>query len=287
MSSPVDLLLDDNGRVWQTGSQALLDSLHVGRRDYDLTQYLIRNLGFVRFRTLRSDARITLQPRFLTKAAYESLIQVMVEQDRDRTVIEIVDAPNRVEIIPGTEDAAARLADLATIGGKITRSDFYREELSFSRLSGAPRLAPLAGMLRRWRRCRGAIRTDLASVFGTPDLRGRAMVMRMTSDSHGIVEYFGDGFAWADADWRHSVLGNDPSGQPDPQYGQNVAAAYAETHIAQMPRLEFVEALIRVPGCPPRRSRYERLLLPWRRGGCQFVSVVSVLRTSFPAAADT
>ena len=287
MATAVDLLLDDNGRVWRTGSQALLDSLHVSRRDYDLTQYLIRNLGFVRFRTLRSDARITLQPRFLTKAAYESLVHVMVEQDSDRTLIEVVDAPNHLEIIPSLEDAAARLADLATVGGNIKRENFYREELSFRRLRQDRRLAPLAAMMRRWRLSQGNIRTDLPAEFGDPTLRGRAMMIRMIGDLRGIVEYVGDGFSCFDSSWRQVMLGHDASWQPDPQYGQTAAMAYGETHKAQKPRLEFVEALIRVPGCPPRRSRYERLLLPWRRGGSQFVSVVSVLRTSFAAAAET
>jgi hypothetical protein len=287
MSTGNDIILDDTGRVWQTGSTALLQSLHVGRRDYDLTQYLIRNLGFVRFRTFRSDVRITLRPRFLTKAAYESLVHVMVTQERERTVIEIVDTPNRVEIIPGLEDAAARLADLATIGGNIAREDFHREALSFHRLRQDPRLSPLSAMMRRWRCSGGNIQTDFATTFGDPDLRGRAMVIRMVGDGRGIVEYAGHGFTCFDPAWCRSVLGHDMSEQPDPQYGENIAAAYSETHFAQKPRLEFVEAVIRVPGCSARRSRYERLLLPWRRGSAMFVSTVSVLRTSFSTAAPT
>lgn len=287
MASSLDLILDDKGRVWRTGSQALLDSLHVCRRDYDLTQYLIRNLGFVRFRTLRTDARITLQPRFLTKAAYESLVSVMVEQERERTVIEVVDTPNHLEIIPSLEDAAARLADLATVGGNIRRDDFYREELSFQRLRQDRRLSPLALMMRRWRISHGNIRTDLAAEVDDPALRGRAMMIRMIGDLRGVAEYVGAGFSCFDASSRQVMLGRDENSQPDPQYGQFAAKAHLETHKTQQPRLEFVDALIRVPGCPPRRSRYERLLLPWRRGSSQFVSVVSVLRTSFSTAPET
>jgi hypothetical protein len=281
-----DLIVDDNGRIWRTGSRALLDSLHIDQPESDLTRYVIRNLGFVRIRTTRSGVRITLRPRFLTKAALEAIVFQMVTLEHERFVIEIADAPNRVEIIPGLEDAAARLADLASVAGNITREDFYREEMSLHRLRGSPRLSPLVGLLRRWRRGRGNLRTDPATEFSDPALLGRAIVMQMTGDTGGVIEYVGDGFTWADDSWRHAMVGHDANGQPDPRYGQNFWAGYLETQRTQAPRLEFIEAVIRVPGYPARRSRYERLLLPWRRGGNQFVSVVSVLRTSFPTVSD-
>lgn len=286
MAAGLDLIVDDNGRVWRTGSRELLDSLHVAGLQHDLTQYLIRNLGFVRLHTTRSGVRITLRPRFLTKAAFEALVFQMVSLESERFVIEIADASGVIEIIPGVEDAAARLADLASVGGNITRKDFHREEISLHRLRGSPRMAPLMGLLQRWRRAKGNLRTDLATEFGDPALLGRATVMRMTGESRGVIEYCGDGFTWSEASWRHAMVGHDASGHPDPQYGQNFWAGYLETQRTQAPRLELIEALIRVPGYPARRSRYERLLLPWRRNGGQFVSVVSVLRTSFPAVSD-
>jgi hypothetical protein len=285
----IDMIVDDNGRTWQTGSPALLQSLHITQRDFDLTRYLIRNLGFVRFRTSRSNARITLRPRFLTKPAYERLVHTMVSEECARTVIEIADEPDRIEIIPNVEDAVARLGDLAAPGGQVVRKDFYNEPLSLDRLKGDQRLSPLAHAMRRWRSTRGDVSGDLATTFGNPALRGRVVVIRMVKPDHGILEYAGDGFACFNPDpaWRNSVLGHEMCELPDPQYGQRVAAAYCETHVNHTPRLELVDAVIRVPGSAPRRSRYERLLLPWRRGGSEFVSAVSVLRTSFATEAST
>jgi len=263
-----------------------MDSLHVAGPMLDLTHYLIRNLGFVRLRATRSGVQITLRPRFLTRPAYEALVLQMVELDPDRFIVRIEDTPSRVEIIPGIEDAAARLADLASVGGDIARDEFYREELSLDRLRDNPRLSPLADLLRRWRRGRGILHGDLDAEFGDPALRGRAIVKRMIEGTAGVYEYVGDGFPSYDATWRRAMLGQDARGQPDPRYSRHGAAGYVETHAAQMPRLELVDAVIKVPGCLTYRRRYERLLLPWRRGATPFVSVVSVLRTSFPITSD-
>ena len=281
---PADLLIDDVGRTWQTGSAALLRSLHIERRDFDLTHYLIRNMGYVRLRASRGDARVTLYPRFLTKAAFEALVCSLVEQDCTRHIVENLDDPGRVEIIPGVEEAAARLADLAAAGGEVTRDDFYNEELSLDRLRDSRRLAPLAGMMRRWRTLQGSLDGSYESLFGDPALGGRVVVVRMLEGDQGVVEYAGSGFNCFDPEWRRSVIGRDIREQPDLRYGNLVAEAYTKTHHSKAPRLEFVEAVIRTPGCSLRRSRYDRLLLPWRLGNAMFVSAASVLRTSFSAA---
>ena len=276
-----DIVIDDRGQSWPTGSAALLRSLHIDRCDFDLPRYLIRNLGFVRLRTVRTDARITLYPKFLTKAAYESLVCAMVAQDATRHIIERVDESQRIEIVPGVEDAAARLADLAAAGGEVLRGDYYNEEISLSRLRGSRRLAPLSTLMRRWRATRGTLPGNFDAVFGDEALGGRTMVVRMVGDERGIVEYAGSGFSCFTPDWRRSVIGRDIREQPDGRYGRLVAQAYMRAHASRTPRLELVEAVIRTPGRPLRRSRYERLLLPWRLNGGTYVSAVSVLRTSF------
>jgi hypothetical protein len=277
----LDLMIDEAGQIYQTGSTALLRSLHIERRDFDLTQYLIRNMGFVRFRRIRNDARITLYPQFLSRAAYETLGWIMVEQECARHILEHVEDSGRMEIIPGIDDAIARLGDLASAGGQVVRADFYNEELSLRRLHSTRRLAPLARLMRRWRAHRGSAPVDLDRLFADPTLRGRMIVVRMLNDERGVVEYAGNGFNCFDSGWQNAVIGRDIWEQPDPQYGHLVAEAYAKTYRSNEPRLEFVEAAIRTPDCPLRRSRYERLLLPWRSRGASFVSAVSVLRTSF------
>lgn len=287
MRNPHDLLVDDEGRVWHTGSPELLRALHIGPPNHDLTDYLIRNMGFARFRLFRADSRITFQPRFLNEKTFSRLVDIMVEHEGERTLIETVETPGRLEIIPDIEDAAARLAALASDGGNLSRPDFQREVLSLSRLNKQPRLGGLHGLLKNWKSSGGELPSEFSRVFDKSDLLGRTMVIRVAEPLGGIVEHAGNGFTCFGSSWSRAVVGNDLARQPDPKYGQNVAASYLETHLTGHARLEFVEAMIRVPGQAPRRSRYERLLLPWRRGGASFVSVASVLRTSFATASAT
>lgn len=283
----LDLLVDDDGKVWWTGSPALQRSLRIEERDFDLTSYLIRNLGFARYRVRRSAGRIVVQPRFLTRATYESLVHVMIQNEPARFVIETVDSRQPTEIIADLEDAASRLGDLATAGGNASRGDFSGEPLSLRRLREQARLLPLGGLLRRWRVKNGALGTSLTADLDDPSLLGKTLMIRVNErGDEGIAEHVGDGFAWLPTLWRCSMLGQGVSGQPDPSYGRNAAAAYRETDQAQQPRLELVDAVIRIPGSPPRHTRYERLLLPWRRGSTRFVSVASVVRTSFALGSE-
>ena len=282
----LDVLVDDDGKIWRTGSPALLRSLRIEERDYDLTSYLVRNLGFARFRAQRAAGRIMVQPRFLTKATYESLVHVMIQNDVERFVIETIDKLKLVEIIPDLEDAVAYLGDLAALGGNVTRQDFYCEPLSLQRLVRTPRLSPLGTLLRRWRSGGGVIRANPADELSDPALRGRTLMIRVASGDEVVTEHIGEGFQWITAPMRSAMLGSGASRHPDPGYGRNALVSYQETDRTQTPRLEVVDAVIRVAGCPPSRKRYERLLLPWTSGSARFVSVASVLRASFAATAD-
>lgn len=283
----LDVLVDDDGKVWWTGSAALRRSLRIEERDFDLTGYLIRNMGFARFRIGRTAGRIVVQPRFLTKATFESLVHVMIQHEPARFVIETVDTPMPIEIFPDLEDAVSRLSDLSAVGGNVVRGDFSSEPLSLCRLKQNSRLLPLAALLHQWRVKNGVLGNNLSAELADPTLLGRTLMLRVSErGDEGIAEHVGDGFSWLSPQWRFSMLGQGVSGQPDPSYGKNAATAYGDTDRSQKPRLELVDAVIKIPGSPLRHARYQRLLLPWRRGSTRFVSVASVVRISAAMTAD-
>jgi hypothetical protein len=279
-NSGQDILIDDNGECWETGSHQLYVNLRCDRRDFDLANYAIRNLGFVRVRCLGPNLRITLRPDFLTRPAFETLAWKMSTRERTRFVVEVADEHSHLEMIPDLEDAVARIADLAAGGGAIIRPDFFCEELSLDRLTDHRR-GRLNRLIKTWRALRGTMPANRLLPFQQSDLADRVVLVRMQPDQRGVIAHAGRGFTCFDSSWQERVIGCDLEEQPDPGYGKRVAASYRETHAVERPRLELVDAVIKVPGCPVRRSRYERLLLPWRSDGAMFVSSVSVIRTSF------
>ncbi len=274
-----DILIDDDGECWETGSRQLLEHLKCDLPDFDLTSYAVRNLGFVRVRVVGANLRITLRPAFLTRPAFEAVAWQMSVQERERFVVEVAEEDSHFEIIPDLEDAVARVADLAG-GGVIIRPDFFCEELSLDRLR-EHRRSRLQRLAKTWRALQGHLPDDWLLPFRQCDLAERVVLVRMQTDQRGVVVLAGRGFTCFDPSWQTAVIGRDLEEQPDPGYGKRVADSYRLTHAIERPRLELVDAVIKVPGCPVRRSRYERLLLPWRSGAEMFVSSVSVIRTSF------
>jgi hypothetical protein len=140
--------------------------------------------------------------------------------------------------------------------------------------------------MRLWRNRRGEL-TPQKILEQMPDvLKPRANLTRMTAvgaaRNRALVEHMGAGFRVFDACWALGAIGRDLEEQPDPAYGARSARAYHEVAGLGLPRLELVDAIIDVPGRPVRRSRYDRLMLPFRSRGEIFVCGASVLRSSYP-----
>jgi hypothetical protein len=78
-----------------------------------------------------------------------------------------------------------------------------------------------------------------------------------------------------------SMLGREIEEQPDNVYGEWLAAAYRELlqDDESEPGLQTVEAVVSVSDGRAVRTRYERLLLPWRSsGGDRWITSQPILR---------
>ncbi|HKK29780.1 MAG TPA: hypothetical protein VKA18_05220, partial [Alphaproteobacteria bacterium] len=77
-------------------------------------------------------------------------------------------------------------------------------------------------------------------------------------------QFFGEGFKFYDEHQKMRVIGAPLEDQPDREYGRWLAAQYNVVVETGRPSLDYVTARIQPDSGPSRRSRYERLLLPWR-----------------------
>src|SRR5690606_1829596 len=91
-------------------------------------------------------------------------------------------------------------------------------------------------------------------------------------------QFIGEGLKFYDEKALFEIIGQPIDYQPDKEYGTWAAAQYDALLETKQPRLDYVEARIHQPSGEMRKSRYERLLLPWRSpAGKPIVTCASVL----------
>ena len=285
MKAMTDILVDELGRTWQPNSYELRQHCGNWRGNIDLSRYLVQNAGFARVRSTASVVRITFRPMWLTPKSIATIITHMFSSTRARYIIELTAPAIWQELVTDTEDAVSRLIQLGDGSNTLTRPSFFVQPLSLSRLRQPdlpPRLLPLRSIHRTWRANKSLEDAMAKHRASSPWASNRTILTRMRPNS-AVVERVGDGYSTFEQTWAESMVGRGVEDLPDPDYGGRAAASYFETHAAAEPQLELVEADVRLPGRPPVRIRYERLLLPWVVAGASFVSSSSVVRMSRPA----
>ncbi|HLZ64800.1 MAG TPA: hypothetical protein VKQ29_01150 [Aliidongia sp.] len=282
----MDLLIDQDGQLWLNGSIALRCRLGQASPDIDLAGFVVRNMGYVRLRYRDGVIRLTLRAGQMGYRTLEAAARFLLTEHWNRLLIEHVDHRHYLEIFGQVEEAVARLKDLSAPSvALVQRDSFFNQELSLDRL-GASGQESLRALLRLWRSRRGQLEPEKILRLMPDPLKPRMTLTRMTAAgaarNRALVEHIGFGFRVFDSCWALGAVGRDLEEQPDPAYGARSARAYHEVAELGQPRLELVDALIDVPGRPVTRSRYDRLMLPWRSRGEIFVCGASVLRSSYP-----
>jgi len=282
----MDLLIDQTGQAWLNGSPVLRLRLGQPSPDVDLAGYVVRNMGFVRARLREGTIRLTLRAGHLEFPTLESVVRLVLGEVWQRLVIEHADGVSALEIYRQVEEAVARLKDLSAPSAVLVpRDSFFNQELSLDRL-GESGQGSLRALMRLWRSRRGQLPPDKILGLMPEALKPRVTLTRMTAAgaarNRALVEHIGPGIRVFDACWALGAVGRDLEEQPDPAYGARSARAYHEVAELGQPRLELVDAVIDVPGRSVRRSRYDRLMLPFRSRGEIFVCGASVLRSSYP-----
>jgi hypothetical protein len=280
-----DLMVNTEGELCGSDPFSLMRALDYPHADIDLRLYAVRNLGWIRIRMKPGLIRLHLRPLSFTRATYETAVALMAEEKKPTFVFDREEAMPVTDVLRNFNDAVAHLEDLMSFAGEgSSRSSYFSEVLSFGRLRH-PKRRILRDLAIAWRRARGLLADDLLAPFREVNSRDRFVLVR-TAGRRGTIEHFGSGITcFGDTE---PLVGRDIEDQPDPIYGENTARGFREVHLAAFPRLELVDAVIRPPGCPVQRARYDRLLLPWRtRDGSRFVSSTSILRTRFFFASST
>jgi hypothetical protein len=144
-------------------------------------------------------------------------------------------------------------------------------------------LQSLGPLLAIWHVTGGLWTDHLRDLLTALNLLERAVVLRNPTGGDRLVfDFRGDFFSFYPRSWNRLAIGRDLEDQPDRDYGLRTAHSYREVLVGGEPRFEAVDAVIRSPGEDVRRSRYDRLILPWRTSDNErFLTGVSVLRATY------
>jgi hypothetical protein len=261
------IVFDDAGRGWDEKSLELRSEIHCRHPDFDLTTYLIDNLGFVALTwKTRSDCTIRLRPALASPIGLAAALFALGDLAPKRVVISHPSETCGYELFADLGRAIARIEELTATAGRGAAPAFLKQELSVDSLlqtGGA-----LSMLLRRW------VDADLAYdpashrelLYGA--LRGRFMVVEPDADDrHLVIADIGPGFVVYDKSWLRVARGLPVEHQPDYAYGCWVRGIFELALEREQPCFDDVDALIARPRLNDRvRAQYRRLVLPYRRG---------------------
>lgn len=275
----MDILVSDTGVLWSPTGEELPRPPLLGPGAL-ASAAESRRPSYVHIRFAFSGASLHLGDVPITRACFERLVWLLVTKQVERAIIQYPGERPESELLTTQQDIVARLDEIrGEAPGEPPRAAFFLERMSLARLNEPRRLAMRAAS-RAWTKARGRMSVaELNREAGRID--SRRMLVRVRGVERLETNAVSDVIRAYLPCERMSMLGRELEEQPDSIYGEWLAVAYRELAEdgAPEPGLQLVEAVVKAPGGKSVRTRYERLLLPWKSpGGDRWITSQPVLR---------
>jgi len=146
-------------------------------------------------------------------------------------------------------------------------------------LLATPAFAQVQPLLQLWRNGDGELTDHVHGELRRHGLHHRAVLVRNPADSARLItQHIGAGImVMHPCEALFAVERDFAVHHRDRDYAAWVTDAYAETLWRRHPRLDAVRAIVRTEAAA-LRVRYDRLIIPWRRGSDWFAMAVSIQR---------
>lgn len=278
---PLTMLVTSEGDWVFEGSSEFFAALGDPDPDYDSALFAVKNLGFIRFETVtREVVEIELHPRNVELPALLAVQQQILSSDFKFFRIKYFDSVWCSEITSSAEQAVSRLSELCVPAFSPPPSEkFLAEAQDFGSLL-AGKESPLRLMAQKWRMSFANFDSSVIGFAIEHHLLSRMMVVGVKPGAtEPVFRFIGDGFKWLDESFQLFGRGEEIVNQPDREYGYWVSEFYKSVARTGQPRYDRVTATILVELAPPGayRTRYERLLLPWKTSTREvFVTLLSM-----------
>jgi hypothetical protein len=254
-------LFDDRGQTWQGGSLRLADALESSIAGDELTNYTVRNLGYVAVSETETMARIRLRPSIVSPVAFSALLYWLHDRPKDRFVLSFLESEWSHEVLGGRDDVIRRLLQRIEARSNEREGDFLQVPRPLHLLSGS---SPLRAMLSIWSDSGGKYDRERLHPLLEKALDGRFVVAEAKEGrSELVIKDIGSGLRKPAQHWLSRSIGLRVEDQPDYAYGKWVAGSYRDVLRKREPDLGDVDAVIAFPQAARQSFRYRRLLLPF------------------------
>jgi hypothetical protein len=258
-------LFDDRGQTWEGGSLRLADALESSIVGDELTNYAVRNLGFIAVSETATMARIRLRPSIVSPVAFSSLVYWLHDRPKDRFVLSFLESEWSHEVLGGRKEVLRKLMQRIDARGNGREGDFLQAPRPLHMLA---RSSPLRAMLEIWSDSGGKYDRERLHPLLEKALDGRFVVAEAKDGGPDLmIKDVGSGMRGAARLWLSRSIGLRVEDQPDYAYGKWVAGAYRDVLVKGEPDLGDVDAVISFPHEARQSYRYRRLLLPFVADG--------------------
>jgi hypothetical protein len=262
------ILIDERGQSWPDNSAALARRLGYREPDFDAPAYSVRNLGFIHVRQHEEGVRVSLRSGTFSLLSLTATLYALIDRRPRRIVLAVFWGEDwSYEMFTSLGSFAERTEDLAAGEPIAGRPRWLAVEKKLDTLA-LPAFEKVQPVVALWKANRGRFGEDLYQVLRATDLLQRAVLVRKLPRSSRLVyEHFGGGIKMMRPCETFTMIGRDAHDVPDKDYGGWVAENYGEALSGRRLRLDGVRATVGTSQAATLRVRYDRLLMPWRRGG--------------------
>lgn len=276
-------LIDEQGEPWLAGAPELRRRLGTVPVGADLSDHAVQEHGFVMMRERPGSLQVSLRPERVRRPTLATLFYRLAEVRPQRLVLSYLGRDWQHEVVGNAHEAMLRVEDLVASSAGWHPGAGYTVQRHSLVMRRHPSLQELAPLLAVWHLAAGRSPCPLPEVLGRLGFLNRSVIVRNPARSGRMVfEHRGKSFTFYQPCWNLLAMGRDVEDQPDLDYGKHTARCYREAFAEDAPRFESIDAVIRTPGREVRRSRFDRLILPWRMpNGERAATGVSLLRASY------
>jgi hypothetical protein len=257
-------LIDVHGTLWGADSDQLRASLGTHLRGQPLTDYLIRNLGWLSLVQTGSRILVSCRPALLSDASIAQLFQSLFQHQKPVVAISTLSASWNHTIF-SDPNKFVRFLSAMVDGERKARNDAAFRLLRQSKFASSSKLWRGANLAQ-------TVGQGGEKIFDAEPMfdqlfagRWSLFVINDTDHPDTTVVAHGKGYTPFNPHWAANNAGQSLSNYGDPSYGRWVTAHQCEASASHKITFDDLDVLVDFDSIGSTRLRYSRALVPIRR----------------------